>query len=165
MESTLEISDQTSDEQIKELFKRYEQVRFFPSPEYKRILNNPLGTITNEHERKRAMNTNFRDLEKVTYFFDFSPKNLTKALYLGDIRLGFFKQSLEDENEVIESSDGMLLCRIRIDEKPISKKLEELTRNGKKVTHIVCAEEIYGGDTNYSVCRTHEKADIYEIVR
>ena len=151
----------------KGLFNRYKEVNFFQSPSYKSIMNRPSGSITNIREIPDGQNTIFEDLEFVTYFYNFSSQDLehlTSSDKEKRKKLGFYTGQYELEHEVINNSAGVLIYRSRSDETPIGKKLEQLVGEGKKITHVVCAEESYGGDTHYSVWRDYKKAEVYEVV-
>ncbi len=150
----------------KRLFDRYKEVNFFQSPSYKSVMNRPSGSITNVREIPDGQNTIFEDLEYVTYFYNFSSQNLADLASSDKEKrkkLGSYTGQCEHEHEVINNSEGVLIYRSRFDETPIGKKLEQLVNNGKKITHIICAEESYGGDTHYSVWRDCNKAEIYEV--
>ncbi len=148
------------------IFDRYKEVSFFPSPAYKSVMDRPAGSITNVREIPDGQNTIFEDWEFVTYFYDFSTADLELLSASGDIKprkLGLYTGQCEHESEVIEKTNGLLVYRSRFDKILIGEKLEQLVKGQKKVTHIACAEEVYGGDTHYSVWRDYQKAEIYEV--
>lgn len=153
-------------ELFKRLFNVYDKVNFFPSPEYKKVLDKKMGEVNNlkwiSEERM------FEDFENVTYFYNFSKQNIGNILDLGFDermkRLGLFTEDYKSDRDVKRDTKGTILYRCGwTTEQTIGGKLKELLSKGNNVTHFVCTEETYGGDDYFSVWRTHEKADIYEV--
>lgn len=149
-----------------EIFNCFKEIKYYPSPAYKSILYYPTGSITNIQEIPDGQNVIFQDLENSTYFYGFSPENLKELLTRRDkIRvLGLYTGQCQNDNEIIKNSCG-LIYRERNEKTPLGEKLEQLIKEGKKVTHIVRTKDVYGGNTHYSVWRSHDKAEIYGVER
>ena len=129
--------------EIKSLFSEYKEVKFFPSPEYRSLLNNTLCSTTCLFEEENGQNTRFTDLELITYFFNLPCAN-------------FQELTKKVDKFLVEEARGH-------DETTVGTRLEQLLQKGHKITHIVRSTEEYGGDTHYSVWREYMKAEIYEV--
>lgn len=149
------------------LFNRYKEVKYFPLPAYKLIRHKPVGSTTNVYEKLDGQDKMFEDLQNKTSFYNFSQENLRKLLAQTESNqesLLFIRESfIGDEDKSIELREGILIYKHDSDKTTIGEKLEQLIKRGKKVTHIVRAEEVYGGGTHSSVWRNYERAEIYEV--
>lgn len=150
-------------EMWKKIFKKFKEVDVFLHPVYKTILNDPLFSTANLYEEKGCFNTQFVDLENLTYFYDFSKVDLIEFSNLSEEqkrKLGIYTSCMEDESLY---NKGVLLFSGGSKINTIGEKLNELTQDNKKVTHIVLGHEMYGGNTHYSTWCEYLRAEIFEI--
>ena len=133
-----------------ELSSRYKVVNHIASPGFEHLIDRPTAQTVVLSARPHGQSITFRDLEFVTYYFNFSTENLEKVL-------------AQDESYKIDT-EGILIREDRgTISTSIAERLRELIKDGKKITHIICAEQLYGGETHYSVWREYEKAEVYEF--
>jgi len=127
------------------LFGLYEKRVLLKLPHYREFLEKPLCSTTCLFEEEDGpFNTRFKDLEEITYFYNFSSVNLLRL----------------NRNE---AEKFLILQERGENKKSIGEQLQQLIRDGKRVTHIVRSTEEYGGDTNYSVWRKYLEAQICEV--
>lgn len=128
----------------KNIFKEYKKVKFFPFPNYLKILDELLSSTTCLFEEENGgYNTKFKDEELLTYFYDFPAQNMQK-------------EACERKKHLVFEARGDNTMLLR-------EKLNQFFQAGKSITHVIRTEEIYGGDTHYSVWREYQKADVYEV--
>jgi hypothetical protein len=153
--SSVEFFDNSKfvDSIVKKLCSRYTKSDFHPYPGIEFILDDRIrDRIFEDEDRDKGLGY-IRHPENIKYFFNFDV--VDKIPCLGDKSDSLFS---------VIFNEKVLLYKSDSEYQTIGDVLKKLIASGKRVTHIACAEEENGDDTDaIELFRNYDRIDVYEV--